>query len=90
MRVALVTCAVLPEPDPDEDLLLEALRAAGVEARMLAWDDPRGDPAALDLCVLRSTWNYYRDATAFRAWIDRAAAATRVLNPPATPPRRRA
>ena len=39
--VALVTCLELPEPDPDEELLLGALRKAGMHAELLAWDDPQ-------------------------------------------------
>jgi hypothetical protein len=79
--VALITCAVLPEPDPDQELLLAALRAAGMTAELLAWDAPQRDPAEFDLLVLRSCWNYYRDAAAFVRWIDAAAAATRLYNP---------
>jgi glutathione synthase/RimK-type ligase-like ATP-grasp enzyme len=82
-RIALVTCRVLPEPDPDQDLLLGALRGAGMEAHMLAWDDPDADPSVFDVCVLRSTWNYHRAPAAFLEWIDRAAASSRVVNPPA-------
>lgn len=59
MRVALVTCLNIPEPDLDEDRLLAALCAGGIDARTLAWDDPAARPAEFDLCVLRSTWNYY-------------------------------
>ncbi len=80
-RIALITCAELPEPDPDEALLLEALRGAGHVAELLAWDDPQADPAAFELCVLRSCWNYYRAPMAFRAWIDDAAARSRLVNP---------
>jgi hypothetical protein len=79
--VALLTCAQLPEPDPDQELLLSALTAAGLDARMLAWDDPAGDPAAFDLVVLRSCWNYYEHAQAFAAWIDAAAPVTELSNP---------
>lgn len=81
-RVALVTCRVLPEPDPDQELLLDALRRTGLDAELLAWDDPSGDPGRFDLCVLRSCWDYYRDPNAFLAWIDKAAERSRLLNPP--------
>ncbi|HEY8378027.1 MAG TPA: hypothetical protein VIK91_16130 [Nannocystis sp.] len=79
--VALATCVHKPEPDPDEELLVGAISRAGIQARVLAWDDPaaRWDEAAL--CVLRSTWNYPRQPEAFLAWIDRVAGQTRLYNP---------
>ncbi len=79
--VALVTCLELPEPDPDEALLLHALRQAGIRAELLAWDDSHADPGAFDLCVLRSCWNYYEDPKAFLAWIAAAASRSRLANP---------
>jgi len=33
--------------------------------------------------VLRSCWNYHEQPDAFRRWLDRAAAATTIVNPPA-------
>jgi glutathione synthase/RimK-type ligase-like ATP-grasp enzyme len=78
--VALITCTVLPEPDPDQELQLEALRALGLDARMLAWDDPTANPGACDLCVLRSCWDYYHDPDAFLAFIARAARESRLIN----------
>ena len=82
MRVVIATCRVLPEPDPDQAPLLSALNAAGVEARMLAWDDPAApDPARFDACVLRSTWNYYEDLPGFLRWAEGVAGVTRLENP---------
>ena len=81
MRVGLATCRVLPEPDHDEAPLLAALRATGVDARTIAWDDEGDDPASVDVCVLRATWNYPRHPEAFAAWLGRAAGVTRLLNP---------
>jgi len=81
-RIALVTCRVLPEPDPDQEPLLAALRGAGLEAELLAWDDPTSDPAAFDLCVLRSCWNYFERPEQFVAWIEHADAVSRLVNPP--------
>jgi hypothetical protein len=81
VRLALATCARLPEPDPDEAPLLEALRAAGHEAEALAWDDPGADPAAYDVVVLRATWNYHLDPDRFLAWAERVDAVTRLVNP---------
>lgn len=73
---------MLPEPDPDQEPLLAALRATGLVAEMLAWDDPAARrPGAFDLCVLRSSWNYFRAPEAFLAWCAEADRASRLLNP---------
>jgi glutathione synthase/RimK-type ligase-like ATP-grasp enzyme len=79
--VAVVTCLNIPEPDHDERLLLGALRDSGLRAELLAWDDPRGDPRAFDLCILRSCWDYYRDPTAFLAFVADAANQSSLWNP---------
>jgi hypothetical protein len=77
--VALATCLKLPEPDVDEALLVDALGAEGVDARVVAWDgDPSGFHGAA-LIVLRSTWNYHLNVDSFLAWVD--ANAPRIVNP---------
>ena len=37
-KVALATCKNRVEHDPDHDLLVEALRAADLDAEWIAWD----------------------------------------------------
>lgn len=81
MRLAVATCRVKPEADPDEEPLLQALRAAGVNAELLAWDDPEApDAAGFDLVLLRSTWNYFLEPEQFAAWAAGVAAVTRLRN----------
>ncbi len=76
MRVLVATCAG-DRVDPDSPLLLEALAAEGLEARLAVWDDP--DETWEDaLVVIRSTWDYTARPEAFRAW---AAGVPRLLNP---------
>ena len=79
--VAIVTCVSLPEPDPDQDLLLAALASAGVDAKLVAWDDPNVRWADFQLAVLRSTWNYIQDLPAFLDWIRHTSKLTQLLNP---------
>ena len=81
MDIALATCRHLPEPDPDETPLLEALRSAGVHAELRAWDDPAVDWSAARLTVLRSTWNYPHDPRAFARWLAQVDAASHLVNP---------
>lgn len=81
MRIALVTFHKLPDLDPDDRPLAEALRRRGHEAVPAVWDDPAHDWRTFDLAVLRSTWDYFRRRDEFLAWAERAAAATTLLNP---------
>jgi len=82
VRIAIVTCKDLPEPDPDQSPLLTALAHAGQDAQLLPWDDLAADPAPFDLCLLRSTWNYCHEPERFLDWIDHAANVSNLLNPP--------
>src|SRR5262245_57338186 len=82
MRIGLVTCHEIPEPDVDQELLLSALRAAGAETQMIAWDASRVDLGTFDRCILRSTWNYFHNPDEFLAWVDAAAAVTDLHNRP--------
>ncbi|HSP56343.1 MAG TPA: hypothetical protein VLS25_12235 [Dehalococcoidia bacterium] len=79
--VLIATETALPEPDPDEDLLMEALAAAGLEPRLAAWDDPDVDWSAARLTVIRSTWDYHHRHETFLDWARRIAVQTTLCNP---------
>jgi glutathione synthase/RimK-type ligase-like ATP-grasp enzyme len=78
VRVALVTCADLPELTLDDQRLLAPLAARGVRAEPAVWDDPRVDWSVYDLSVLRSPWDYVSRRDEFVAW---AASVPRLANP---------
>jgi glutathione synthase/RimK-type ligase-like ATP-grasp enzyme len=78
MRVALATCAEIPELEPDDRLLLPALAEHGVEGVPAVWDDAAVDWDAFALVILRSTWDYAERLDEFLGW---ARSLTRVLNP---------
>ncbi len=80
-RIALLTCERLPEPDVDEALTVDALRAAGHAVDLLAWDAPTRPPAYYDACVIRSTWNYIWHEAAFLAFLEAAERDCRLMNP---------
>ncbi len=82
MKLRIATCMTLPEVDVDEAPLAAALAAAGVDAALVAWDDPRVDWDAPTPTILRSTWNYSLDVSAFLGWIDRVARVAPLWNPP--------
>lgn len=78
-RIALVTCADLPDLEPEDQQLRDALHARGAEVTPAVWSDPTVDWGAYDLAVLRSTWDYTDKYEAFLAW---AASVPRLVNPP--------
>ena len=81
MTLRIATTRPLPEPDPDEPLLLEALAARAVDARMVWWRDADEPWEAPGKIVVRSTWDYPRHAQAFIAWIERAQRSGGLMNP---------
>ncbi|MFY8123065.1 MAG: ATP-grasp domain-containing protein [Silanimonas sp.] len=82
MRIALATAIAAFALDDDLPPLLDALRARGHVAEAVAWDDPTVSWSRFDLVLLRSTWNYTECPAEFRAWCERVAGSTRLLNPP--------
>ncbi|HZF89678.1 hypothetical protein [Streptomyces sp.] len=82
-RIALVTCRPGPEVAVDRDLpvLARALREAGADVEVVAWDDPDADWARFDLALIRSTWDYSWRAQEFLEWAERCQAVTRLANP---------
>jgi hypothetical protein len=81
LDVALATCRELPEPDLDEAPTLAALRAAGLRAAAVAWDDPAADFSSARMTILRATWNYPEDPEGFLAWAERTAGVSELWNP---------
>ena len=79
-EIAIVTCRVLPEPDTDQEPLLEACVRAGVSARMVPWDDESVDWSQFGAAVLRSCWNYYEYPEPFRNWILETSTKTKLVN----------
>lgn len=84
--IVVTDAAFYSDEDPDHDtpVLLDALRARGAAAEAVVWHDDTVDLAAFDLLAIRSPWDYPERPDEFQAWLERAAASTRVVNAPAT------
>lgn len=81
-RIALVTAIASLSRDHDLPLLQAACARAGIDAEIRAWDDGSVSWARYDAALLRSPWDYTARRADFLAWCDRAAALTRLWNPP--------
>jgi glutathione synthase/RimK-type ligase-like ATP-grasp enzyme len=80
--VALVTYQQLPDLNPDDHPLRDALTALGAATHAVRWDDSGVDWRRFDAVVLRSCWDYHLHLAEFRAWlgaIERSGA--RLWNP---------
>ena len=77
-RLALATCAALPDLDADSALVLPELAALGVAAEVVVWDRSDVDWDSYDLVVVRSVWDYTGRREEFLAW---ARAVPRLVNP---------
>lgn len=73
----------MPDLDPDDRLLLGALREHGVTVAIGVWSDPTVEWSAARLCVLRSTWDYPKHFARFSAWLDAVEQTTVIRNEPA-------
>jgi len=80
-RVALATCAALPDLDVEDAPLVPALRAAGIDGVPLVWNDPSVAWSDYELVVVRTTWDYPNKIDAFVAWVERVAALRPCWNP---------
>lgn len=81
MRIALATCASLPELDADDTPLLAALRERGATAEAEIWDDRSVDWSTYDLVVIRSTWDYAQRRPEYLLWAARVGEVSKLANP---------
>ena len=80
--IALVTARVARAQDTDLTLLAAALEGQGASASIVDWDDVEVDWSKFKMAVLRSAWDYSARLGEFLDWLERAALATRLVNPP--------
>jgi glutathione synthase/RimK-type ligase-like ATP-grasp enzyme len=81
MLLALATRSDLPTWEIDDRHLHAGLRARGVAFEQPVWDDPAVAWGRYDGVLIRTTWDYQDKLPAFRAWVQRVEAATRLWNP---------
>jgi glutathione synthase/RimK-type ligase-like ATP-grasp enzyme len=67
-RIALATAAHLPHGSDDDQVLIAAMRAAGLEPISVIWDAP-AQWRDFDAVVLRSIWDYHLKYPRFLEWL---------------------
>ena len=60
---------------------MAALEAAGLKARIAAWDDESEDWSKSPLVIVRATWNYYEVPERFLRWAARVGDVCTLFNP---------
>ncbi|QGQ21043.1 hypothetical protein GC089_11770 [Cellulomonas sp. JZ18] len=80
-RLALATCAELPDLDADDHPLRAALADRGVPTDAVVWDDPTVDWGAYPHVLIRSTWDYSDRPAQFADWTRRVERTSTLLNP---------
>jgi len=81
MKVALVTAIAAFSLDEDLAPLQQALRVAGVDSQIVAWDDMTVSWGRFDAALLRSTWDYTERLPEFLQWAHAVEGQTKLLNP---------
>ncbi len=67
--LAIATCVKYPTLLPQDAGLISGLRAAGIDARFLPWDDPAAEWSGYDAVVLNGVWGYHRRCDDFHEWL---------------------
>lgn len=79
--IALATYADLPNLGAGDALLLSALATRGLSARPVVWNDPLMDWSLPKVTVIRSTWDYHYQRSAFLNWAEQVSQLHDLWNP---------
>jgi glutathione synthase/RimK-type ligase-like ATP-grasp enzyme len=82
--VLIASCRDLPDGAPDDRMLMREIVRLGGTADIAAWNDPAVDWSRGRMTIVRSTWDYHTDIVDWRAWIDRVARQSVLVNAAAT------
>jgi hypothetical protein len=70
VTIAFATSTAHRDFDQDLPLIQAAAEQRGIDAKILAWDDPDTDWSSFEAVVVRSCWDYIGRREEFLAWAD--------------------
>jgi len=65
----------------EDDLVKEALEKRGIHTTKKDWADPKFDWSTTRFVLFRTTWDYFHRFEEFDAWLTKASALTKMINP---------
>jgi glutathione synthase/RimK-type ligase-like ATP-grasp enzyme len=71
VHIAFVTSTAHGDLTPDDHLAVAVLAERGARVTAAIWNDAGIDWGSFDSIIVRSTWDYHKNADQFRAWIDK-------------------
>lgn len=69
-KIAIATCAEIPELIPAEQSVIKELAKHGYDAQPVVWTDTNVDWKQFELVIIRSVWDYFQKYEAFIGWLD--------------------
>lgn len=69
MKIALLTCAALPNLRQSDQFLIAALAKHSIVATAVIWDDENVVWTNFDYLIFRNTWDYYEKENEFNIWL---------------------
>lgn len=82
MKIAIATCADLPNLTAGDRHLAAEFEKQGDSVQPIVWTDPQSLQGNWDLILIRSIWDYHKNLPAFLDWLAKAEAKATVLNSP--------
>ena len=70
MKIGILTCAKLPDLNPEDQQIIPELVKYNIEAKAVIWSDKTIIWTSFDYLIFRNTWDYFEQETEFNLWLD--------------------
>ncbi|MEC5167396.1 glutathione synthase/RimK-type ligase-like ATP-grasp enzyme [Flavobacterium sp. PL11] len=70
MKIGILTCAKLPDLNPEDQQIIPALAKHKIEAIAVIWSDKNIIWSSFEYLIFRNTWDYFEREIEFNIWLD--------------------